>query len=193
METNFHFSGKNISIARQEGAVLITSLILLVVMTMLGISAIESTKLETRMVANVIEYNRTFQIAEAGLRTASKTYIDNETLLGKIEQKGIWIDAQPSEYQEHHGKADLCFLKSGIQKQVTKNTVEEIFVVESTGCSTTDCNDAVQVKLSAGLVLKGFTDTDIQDSNENKATMDGFLNENNSSTPSSTSSSSTDG
>lgn len=186
METNFHFSGKNISIARQEGAVLITSLILLVVMTMLGISALESTKLETRMVANVIEYNRTFQIAEAGLRTASNTYTDPKmiSLLWEIEQDGIWKNAEPSEYQESHGKADLCFMKSGTQKDEGTKNARRFFVVESTGCSTTDCNNAVQVKLTAGLVLKVPKDPNKKYSNADKTTMGNFLNEG-SGTPSS--------
>jgi Tfp pilus assembly protein PilX len=55
-----------INLSHQEGAVLIVSLILLVVMTMLGISGMEATKLETRMAANVHDYNQAFQNAEAG-------------------------------------------------------------------------------------------------------------------------------
>ncbi|MCK5719663.1 MAG: hypothetical protein KAH84_06895 [Thiomargarita sp.] len=51
----------------QEGAVLIISLILLVVLTMLGISAVEMTKLETKMVSNTIHQNQSFQHTEAGL------------------------------------------------------------------------------------------------------------------------------
>jgi len=53
---------------RQQGAVLIISLMLLIVLTMLGISALDSTKLETKMAANTAERNRALQIAEIGLR-----------------------------------------------------------------------------------------------------------------------------
>jgi hypothetical protein len=56
---------------KQTGAVLVVALVLLVVLTMLGISAIEATKLETRMAANTREYNQAFQNAEAGLRYAN--------------------------------------------------------------------------------------------------------------------------
>ena len=66
-----HFNSPIITLPRQEGAVLIVSLILLVVMTMLGISGMEATKLETRMAANVQDYNKAFQKAEAGLAWTS--------------------------------------------------------------------------------------------------------------------------
>jgi len=62
---------------RQQGAVLIISLMLLIVLTMLGISALDSTKLETKMAANTTEMNRALQIAEIGLKIPI-TYTDNK-------------------------------------------------------------------------------------------------------------------
>jgi len=53
-------------IIRQEGAALIVSLMLLIILTMLGISAMESTKLETKMATNTAETNRALQMAEFG-------------------------------------------------------------------------------------------------------------------------------
>jgi hypothetical protein len=41
---------------------------LLIILTMLGISALDSTKLETKMAANTAERNRALQTAEIGLR-----------------------------------------------------------------------------------------------------------------------------
>jgi hypothetical protein len=52
-----------ISYQKQEGVVIFMSLVLLVIMTLLGISAMESTKLQTRMAANLTEYHRTLQLA----------------------------------------------------------------------------------------------------------------------------------
>lgn len=49
---------------QQTGAALIVSLMLLVILTMLGISAMESTKLVTKMAANTAELNRALQVAE---------------------------------------------------------------------------------------------------------------------------------
>jgi len=53
---------------RQQGAVLIISLMLLIILTMLGISELDSTKLETKMAANTAERNRALQTAEIGLK-----------------------------------------------------------------------------------------------------------------------------
>lgn len=58
----------SIHLQRQRGAVLVISLMLLIILTMLGISALDSTKLETKMAANVAEMNRALQAAEIGLK-----------------------------------------------------------------------------------------------------------------------------
>ena len=56
--------------ADQAGAVLVVSLILLVVLTLLGLSAMNFTSLEHKMAANTQEGYRAFQAAETGLTDA---------------------------------------------------------------------------------------------------------------------------
>lgn len=56
--------------SRARGAALIVSLILLLVMTILGISGIQTTTMETRMAANSADRNLALQAAEHALRTA---------------------------------------------------------------------------------------------------------------------------
>lgn len=60
--------------ARQRGAVLIVSLILLVVLTLLGVTAMNSTSLDEKMAANNQQTTRAFQAAESGL---SATFNNN--------------------------------------------------------------------------------------------------------------------
>lgn len=55
---------------RQRGAVLIVSLILLVVMTLLGVTAMNTTSLEEKMAANSQITTRAFHTAETGLSMA---------------------------------------------------------------------------------------------------------------------------
>jgi len=55
---------------RQRGAVLIVAMILLLVLTLLGVSAMNTSQLEERMAANSQEFNRAFQSAESGLSMA---------------------------------------------------------------------------------------------------------------------------
>ncbi len=52
---------------RQRGAVLVVSLILLVILTLLGMSVMNTSQLEERMAANVQEVNQSFHSAETGL------------------------------------------------------------------------------------------------------------------------------
>lgn len=49
----------------QQGAALVVSLIILVIMTLLGVTAIQVTTSEEKMVANLREFNIAFQAAEA--------------------------------------------------------------------------------------------------------------------------------
>jgi type IV pilus assembly protein PilX len=56
--------------AAQRGAVLVISLILLLVMTVLGLAAMQVTRMEERMAGNYRDVNIAFQGAEAGLRDA---------------------------------------------------------------------------------------------------------------------------
>lgn len=54
----------------QQGAILVISLLLLLVMTLLGLAAIQITRMEERMAGNLRDTNIAFQGAESGLRDA---------------------------------------------------------------------------------------------------------------------------
>jgi Tfp pilus assembly protein PilX len=60
---------------KYDGAVLITGLILLVAMTIIGVTAMQTTVLEERMAGNLRDYSVAFQAAEAGLQ-AGISYLD---------------------------------------------------------------------------------------------------------------------
>ncbi len=73
---------------KQTGVTLVFSLIILVVLTLLGITSMESTRTEVAMAGNLRESGITFHAAEAGLRFAesfvedsiSKTIYDDATI-----------------------------------------------------------------------------------------------------------------
>jgi Tfp pilus assembly protein PilX len=58
---------KNLNIANQNGAALITALVLLVLLTMLGLSNMSSTSMQEKMAANSQTINRAFQAASSGI------------------------------------------------------------------------------------------------------------------------------
>lgn len=61
------------SVGRQRGATLLIALVLLVVMTLLGLSSIRSTSMQERMGANMYDRSLAFQAVESALREAEAT------------------------------------------------------------------------------------------------------------------------
>jgi len=161
---------------RQGGAVLVVALILLVVLTMLGISAMESTKLETRMAANTEEYNRTFQMAEAGLAQMVSGYAQNAAALLEFPEdefvsledmftyNGIF-DSDAIGENGSDGKCKFCLMRSSTQVDKGTSLSRRYFVVESTGFNTDDENSALQVKLVGGMTMDLRRDKNILDTN----------------------------
>ncbi len=90
-----------------RGAALIVSLILLLVMTILGISGIQTTTMETRMAANSADRNLALQAAEHALRVAEAD------VLAKVES---------GEYATEFGKTPGLY--NGLQLSTDKDKKE---------------------------------------------------------------------
>ncbi len=58
---------------RQQGATLVTSLLLLLVLTIIGVSAMQMTRMQERMAGNARDLNLAFQSGEAALRDGEGT------------------------------------------------------------------------------------------------------------------------
>jgi len=56
----------------QRGAILVTAMLLLLVLTIIGITAAQMTRMQERMAGNLRDQNLAFQGAEAGLRDAEE-------------------------------------------------------------------------------------------------------------------------
>jgi len=82
---------------KQNGAVLIISLVLLLVMTLLGLTSMQSTSLEERMAGNERHANVAFQAAEAALRGA-EDWLDGQNLQPTAKSdgsSGVWTLDSP--------------------------------------------------------------------------------------------------
>lgn len=64
---------------RQHGTVLVIGLILLLLMTLIGVTAIQTTSLDERMAGNSRDRNLAFQAAEAALREAEENVTETPT------------------------------------------------------------------------------------------------------------------
>lgn len=69
---------------QQNGMILATVLILLLILSILAVSAMSSSRLQARMSYNLSDDIRVLQAAEAGLQIAEKTLTDGEMQFDKI-------------------------------------------------------------------------------------------------------------
>ena len=76
-----------ISSAKQRGAVLIISMIILLLLTILGVTSMQSTNLEERMAGNMRDQNLAFEAAEAALRDAEE-FLDTVATTGAFDTDG---------------------------------------------------------------------------------------------------------
>ena len=114
--------GATLIAAKQSGAVLIIALVMLLILTLLGVSVMESSVVEERMAGNSLDRNIAFQAAEASLR-AGETFVadlgnrpepidgvspGSVSILGKVPpgtpnwwtKNEAWWDANGTEYNE---------------------------------------------------------------------------------------------
>jgi hypothetical protein len=146
---------------RQEGAVLFVSLMFLVILTMLGISAIDSTKLETRMAKNTKAYNEAFQMAEVGLTQAG-----NQLILTVLAQTaggttGATVSIPDDDFfklsfqlgEEGEEKvAELGIKMSKTTEQLSTRRENIFFVVQSKGYNgKLSEENAINVTLEGGM------------------------------------------
>ncbi len=155
---------------RQEGAVLFVSLMFLVILTMLGISAIDSTKLETRMAKNTKAYNEAFQMAEVGLAEAgnqliltvlaqtagtTETTTTNETTTTEVSiPNDSFLELEAFKLGEV-GKekvAELGIKMSKTREQLSTKRENIFFVVQSKGYNgKLEEENAINVTLEGGM------------------------------------------
>ncbi|MEY3218764.1 MAG: PilX N-terminal [Pseudomonadota bacterium] len=81
---------KHLTTARfiaQRGAVLLMSLIFLIILSLLGVTAMNGTMIETKLAANYVEKNYALQITEAGL-TQLGGMLNDDTKQGTLTSGG---------------------------------------------------------------------------------------------------------
>lgn len=135
-----------INFAQQTGAVLLMALMLLVVLTLLGMSAIESTKLETKMAANIKTHTMAFQNAETGI---AKTFQKYEQP-GELEQLNQLLKEEKKCFKKvfASGQYEVKVLVGGNRTDPKQSRDLLVYFIESTGTmSKTD------IRLYAGMTI----------------------------------------
>ena len=80
----------------QSGVVLVISLIILLLLTIIGLSATQTTALEEKMAGNLRDKNLAFQAAESALRIAERSLNPPPTSFSAAGTLGLYLDNNPS-------------------------------------------------------------------------------------------------
>jgi len=104
-QTTFHH--RKPSLKSQEGAVLAISLIMLLLLTIIGITAMQSTTTQENMAGNSRERSNAFQIAETALR-AGETYLANNVNPTFVD--GSTTDSSDGLYFENTTASNAWYL-----------------------------------------------------------------------------------
>lgn len=84
----------------QKGAVLVVSLIILLLMTIIGVTSMRTTIMEERMAGNMRDRMLAFESAEAGLKFAQDFIESNVVSLGSFDDDGsdgLYDDSVPQD------------------------------------------------------------------------------------------------
>lgn len=123
---------------RQEGSALFISLMLLVVMTLLGITAMQTNMLQERMSGNMRDVNLALQAAEAGLRDA-ELYLQDAVLPAFNGNDGLYqmTTGVPALWETVDWEDDARIFTGelGGVAGPPRYVIEELPVTQSTGGS----------------------------------------------------------
>jgi len=108
-----------LSVGRQRGAILVTSMLLLLILTVLGIAMMRMTNVQERMAGNTRDLGLAFQGAEAGLRegegwlrarttepgatSALPCEVCKQYAVGNIPVLPVDLDVQTTDWWEENG------------------------------------------------------------------------------------------
>lgn len=147
---------------RQRGAVLITSLILLMVMTVLGVTTMSIATLEERMATNSALRHRALQAAESVVPEATRA------TWGSITSAVCNAGGTPSSVEVDLGdsaesSADLCYLAAGEGGAITHGysmgvgsplgVEPHYFEVRALGRIKSGSNILSEAQLTAGVLI----------------------------------------
>ena len=129
-----------VTVRRQKGITLIVGLILLLVMTMLGLTAVQVTTQQERMAGNLRDRNIAFQAAESALREGESALIrcvidfsgngayDVEAITSNSEDEPAFIVApSTAEWMEDSSLEDSSFLFDDFDDACTEPKTHSAF------------------------------------------------------------------
>lgn len=158
--------------SNQSGAVLIVSLMLLIMLTMLGISTMESTKLQTRMAANMTDYNYAFQISEVGIEIP-RDYAEADVIDITDSNNPKYIGVKkPLVYGVSRKTIGNSNAKASVQYVTTKADLSSESIQDISGSADCGVNSGCSISF---LITKSIGQSDENRTNSPSVTIYGGL------------------
>ncbi|MCX7178163.1 MAG: PilX N-terminal domain-containing pilus assembly protein [Proteobacteria bacterium] len=119
--------------AEQRGVALIVSLILLIVVTLIGLAAVQGTTMQVRMTSNFYDRSVAFQGAEAGLAAGAAALTAGTTNIRNCGQGGGVCGSNPFE-DSTLSVANIVAIAAGTTYAATGNAAgQPQYVIENMG------------------------------------------------------------
>jgi type IV pilus assembly protein PilX len=134
---------------RQRGAILVTSLLLLLVLTILGLAVMRMTRMQERMAGNARDLSVAFQGAEAALRDGEdrvRAYATRPDTVGALPclppvvcYRGVLPTGMADQPQAWWTVNSIQYLTAGVQ-DIPTLAADPQFVIEEVGLKPNELN-----------------------------------------------------
>lgn len=148
---------------RERGAALVVSLILLLIMTLLSLTAFQISKFEEKMAGNVRDKQMAFEAAEAALQDAEEYISTSVSVLGAFDGNGtdgLYDDTETDLWK----KVDWSGTQGGDMKAITYSEFsgDDVYsnpqyVIELLTLQVTDDDDSLNMDGTVGNNFGGGT------------------------------------
>jgi len=141
--------------SRQRGSALLVSLVFLLLLTMIGVAAIQDSTLQERMAGNTRDREVAFQAAEAGLRVAER-YLQG-AVVGPFEgnANGLFLAGSSPNWQTSNS-TNWIKLPNGALSIVSAQPEYVIEEVSQTGMFGLGADEPEEVSSSYRVTSRGY-------------------------------------
>jgi len=126
---------------KQSGAALVVSLLILMVMTLLGVSSMQTTTMEEKMASNTREHQQAFEAAEAALRAAEIFIKDSVTVTAAFDttgSDGLYDNSAQERWRSLSWDATDSGYNSAYTSTYSGSVPPARYIIEHYGSAATD-------------------------------------------------------
>jgi hypothetical protein len=129
---------------------------MLMVMSMLGISAIQNSILEVRMASNTTNWHRAFQASEIALTSTVRDFFKEGSEIQEISWTDGWVEISPMEIAYGNEKTAARLIVRASKPVNLGYATRHVYQIRSEGYSSTlDDQQAIKVSVIETIIIHG--------------------------------------